>query len=162
MTSKYRTTDLCDQYENQVSIAEPIFRDYGGVESFSGRIATVRVLNDNVLVSKALAEPGDGRVLVVDGDGSLRCALLGDRLASMAHANGWAGVIVHGCVRDTSELAQIVIGIKALASHPKRSGKQGLGERDTPVTFAGVTFTPGQYVYADADGVIVAEEEIGG
>jgi regulator of ribonuclease activity A len=156
-----RTTDLCDQHEDKVHIADPVFRDYGGLKSFSGPIATVRVLNDNVLVSQALAEPGDGRVLVVDGDGSLRCALLGDRLASMAHANGWAGVIVHGCVRDTSELAQIAIGIKALVAHPKRSGKQGLGERDTPVTFAGVTFTPWQYVYADADGVIVAEEEIG-
>ncbi len=109
-----------------------------------------------MLVRKALEEPGQGRVLVVDGGGSLRCALLGDNIAAMAHQNGWAGVIVHGCIRDAEAIARIPIGVKALATHPRKSAKKGAGDRDVAVTFAGVTWVPGELVYADHDGIVCA------
>jgi regulator of ribonuclease activity A len=119
-------------------------------------IATVQVLEDNVLVRQALEEPGLGRVLVIDGGGSLRCALLGDMLATLARDNGWAGVIVNGCVRDSQAIGALKVGVMALATHPRKSAKLGQGARDVPVTFAGVTFRPGQMVYADRDGIVVA------
>lgn len=154
------TADLCDAHGDAVSIASPIFRDFGGVSAFGGVVTTVRVLEDNVMVDAVLQEPGAGRVLVVDGGGSLRCALLGDRLAGLASANGWAGIVVHGCVRDTGALARLPIGIKALAAHPRRSRKEGLGERDVPVTFADVTVRPGDVLVADRDGVVVSPLEL--
>lgn len=157
-TAPRPTADLCDEHD-PLDVAEPMFRDYGGRPAFGGPISTVKVFEDNVLVKKALEEPGAGRVLVVDGGGSLRCALLGDRLAAMAHTNGWAGVIVYGCIRDSAPIRQIEVGVKALATHPKKSVKRGEGQRDIPVTFAGVTFTPGAYVYADEDGVVVSPTE---
>ena len=128
----------------------------GGAPAFGGPIATVQVLEDNVLVRQALEEPGQGRVLVIDGGGSLRCALLGDMLATLARDNGWAGVIVNGCVRDSQAIAGLAIGVMALATHPRKSEKLGQGARDVPVTFAGVTFGPGEMVYADRDGIVVA------
>lgn len=152
----HATTDLCDAHAKEVRIAEPVFRDFGGARAFSGAIATLKVFEDNSLVRDALEQPGNGRVLVVDGGGSLRCALLGGNLAQLAEKNGWSGVVVHGAVRDTRELAEANVGVKALAPHPKKSEKRGLGERDVPVTFAGVTFTPGEHLYADEDGVIVS------
>jgi regulator of ribonuclease activity A len=117
----------------------------------------VNVYEDNVLVRAALEQPGDGRVLVVQGSGSLRCALLGDQLAALAHANGWAGVVVHGCIRDSRAIAEIPIGVKALGANPRKSAKLGAGERDVPVTFAGLEFHPGHYLYADEDGIAVCE-----
>jgi regulator of ribonuclease activity A len=157
MDEPITTTDLCDDHPGEVHVAAPIFRDFGGVEGFAGPIATVRVFEDNVLVREELEAPGEGRVLVVDGGGSLGCALVGDRLAGLGLANGWAGVLVHGCVRDAARLRVLPIGIKALAVDPRRSGKAGGGERDVPVTFAGVTFRPGWFVTSDADGVVVTE-----
>ncbi|WP_437276204.1 ribonuclease E activity regulator RraA [Sorangium sp. So ce375] len=159
MSSEIRTTDLCDEHPDVV-VADPIFRDYGGARLFHGRITTVKVHEDNVLVRKALEEPGDGRVLVVDGGGSLRCALLGDNIAAMAHQNGWAGVIVYGCIRDAEAIARIPIGVKALATHPRKSGKKGAGDRDVAVTFAGVTWVPGELVYADHDGIVCAQKQL--
>ncbi len=156
----FRTADLCDAHESAVRVAEPIFRDYGGEPDFCGPIATVKVYEDNVLVRRALETPGRGRVLVVDGGGSLRYALVGDMLAGLAQANGWAGIVVNGCVRDAAELANIPIGIKALATNPLKSKKGGAGEIDVPVTFAGLTFAPGEYLYADGDGVLVATSEL--
>lgn len=150
------TADLCDAHEHLVQVAEPILRDYGGGGPFSGPLTTLMVDDDNSSVRALLEEEGHGRVLVVDGGGSLRCALVGDRLAQMAADNGWAGIIIHGCVRDVSSLAEIPIGIKALGSMPLRSVKTGPGLIDVPVRFAGVTFLPGHYLYADDDGVIVA------
>lgn len=132
-----------------------MFRDFGGQTTFFGPIATVKVHEDNALVRQALEEPGRGRVLVVDGGGSLRCALVGDRLAALALDNGWTGIIVNGCIRDSAAIAEIAVGVKALATHPQKSIKRGEGVRDLAVTFAGVTFTPGQVVYADADGVVI-------
>ncbi|WP_437568080.1 ribonuclease E activity regulator RraA [Sorangium sp. So ce542] len=154
--STVRTTDLCDDHPDAVAVADPIFRDYGGARLFHGPIATVKVHEDNVLVRKALEEPGQGRVLVVDGGGSLRCALLGDNVAAIAHQNGWAGLVVYGCVRDAEALGRIPIGVKALATHPRKSNKKGAGDRDIPVTFAGITYVPGGFVYADHDGIVFA------
>jgi regulator of ribonuclease activity A len=151
-----KTTDLCDRHGDEVAVAAPGLRGFGARAVFGGEIATVRVLEDNAPVRQLLSEPGWGRVLVVDGGGSLRCALVGDQLAALGAASGWSGVIVNGCVRDSADLAGIPFGVVALACHPRRGGKTGAGERDLPVTFAGVTFTPGHYAYADADGVIVA------
>lgn len=151
-----KTSDLCDRHGDLVVAAAPLFRSFGGVAGFGGEIATVRCLEDNALVRQALAEPGRGRVLVVDGGGSLRCALVGDQLAALGAASGWRGAIVNGCVRDSVDLATIAFGVFALAAHPRRSANSGSGQRDTAVTFAGVTFTPGQFVYADADGVVVS------
>ena len=154
------TADLCDSYTAEVRVAAPIFRDYGAAIAFGGPISTVQVYEDNVLVRAALEEPGAGRVLVVDGGGSLRCALVGDLLAALAQRNGWVGIVVHGCVRDVATVGRLPIGVKALASNPLRSAKLGSGARDVPVTFAGVTFAPGEYLYADADGILVAERAL--
>jgi regulator of ribonuclease activity A len=149
------TTDLCDAHPG-VQVAEPIFHHFGGRVRFAGRVATVLCLEDNSRVREAVTEPGQGRVLVVDGGASLQCALLGDLLGDKAVANGWAGVIVNGCVRDTRQLGRLQLGVMALAAHPRRSEKRGHGDRDVPVRFAGVTFHPGDHLYADEDGIIVA------
>jgi regulator of ribonuclease activity A len=153
------TTDLCDHYGDEVQVAEGIFRHYGGRRRFGGEVVTVKVHEDNVLVRAALDEAGEGRVLVVDGGGSRRCALLGDLMAGRALEGGWAGVVVHGCVRDSSALAAMDLGVLALGANPRRSDKRGGGQRDVPVTFAGVRITPGAYLFADEDGVVVMERE---
>lgn len=152
----WTTADLCDDYGPGVQAAQPLLHDFGGADAFCGPIATVKVEDDNTSVRVRLEEPGLGRVLVVDGGGSLRCALVGDRLAQLAHDNNWAGLIVFGCVRDSVALRQVQIGIKALATMPRKSEKRGLGEHDVEVYFAGVTFIPGHFVYVDADGIVVA------
>jgi regulator of ribonuclease activity A len=125
------------------------------VRSFSGPIATVRCLEDNVLLRAQVSETGDGRVLVVDGGASFACALLGDNIAELAVSNGWAGIVINGCVRDVAALAGLPIGIKALGTNPRPSGKTGAGEVDVPVTFGGAEFVPGATLHADDDGVIV-------
>jgi regulator of ribonuclease activity A len=154
------TPDLCDRHGDLVSVAEPLFRDFGGRPGFAGEIETVRVLEDNALVRLALEGEGRGRVLVVDGQGSRRCALIGGRLAALASANGWAGLVVNGCVRDVSEIASVPLGVKAIAACPRSSAKTGAGERGVPVTFAGVTFTPGHRIWGDEDGLVVAPTEL--
>ncbi|MCA9795229.1 MAG: ribonuclease E activity regulator RraA [Candidatus Eremiobacteraeota bacterium] len=149
------TADLCDREDLDLQVAYPIFHDYGGVPGFCGPISTIKCHEDNSLVVQAVSEPGQGRVLVVDGGGSLRCALLGDRLAGLAKDNGWAGLIIFGAVRDTRILKTIQVGIKALASMPRKSIKRDEGQRDVLLRMAGVEFTPGAQVYADEDGVVV-------
>jgi len=124
---RFATADLCDAFAPVVHLAAPIFRDYGGLNRFSGAIETVRVSEDNALVEQALEAAGLGRVLVVDGGGSLRCALVGGRLAGLAHTNGWAGVIINGCVRDSAEIREIPVGVRAINSSPMRSGKTAAG-----------------------------------
>ena len=156
MTMTKTTADLCDEHGDQLQVCEPLFQAYGGKQAFSGPIGTVRCFEDNTLVKQAVESPGNGRVLVVDGGGSRRRALFGDRLGAAAVKNGWAGVIVYGCIRDSAELGRMDLGIRALGTMPLRSEKRGEGERDVPVRFAGVTFRPGEYVYVDEDGVIVA------
>lgn len=147
--------DLCDENEDSAEVCVLQFNDYGARRSFSGPIRTVRCHEDNSLVKSTLSEPGYGRVLVVDGGGSLHRALLGDMLAADAVKNGWAGVVINGAVRDTAVLAGMDIGIKALGSNPMRSVKRGEGVIDTPVAFGGVVFVPGDMLHADSDGVIV-------
>ncbi len=155
-----KTADLYDEHADELQVAEPIFRSFGGRAAFHGPIATVKTHEDNSRVREALAEPGEGRVLVVDGGGSTRCALVGDVLAARAVENGWAGVVVWGCVRDVAELASLDVGCLALAAVPAKSVKRGAGVRDLAVTFAGVRFEPGHHLWADRDGVVVAARDL--
>ncbi|MEQ9322012.1 MAG: ribonuclease E activity regulator RraA [Polyangiaceae bacterium] len=155
------TADICDDHPD-VQVTDPIFRDYGKTVTFSGAISTLALFEDNTLVREALEQPGEGRVLVIDGGGSTRCALVGDRLATLAKDNGWAGIVVYGCIRDSGIIAGIDVGLKAMGTTPRKSVKRGEGQRDVPVTFAGVRFEPGAYLYADADGVVVASAPIEG
>jgi regulator of ribonuclease activity A len=150
------TADLSDALGDALQVAQPLFRDFGGRLAFAGPISTVKVHEDNALVRKALEEPGAGRVLVVDGGGSLRCALLGDNLAALGAKNGWAGVVIWGCVRDADVLRTLDFGVKALATHPRRSGKTGAGARDVTIRFGDVEWRPGAHLAADLDGVVVA------
>jgi len=156
MTISLATTDLSDAHAEAIAHVDPIFRDYGGKLTFHGPITTLKVFEDNALVRTAVEGPGEGRVLVVDGGGSTRCALFGGNLAQLAAQNGWAGVIIFGCVRDRDELEAEQVGVKAIGHHPRKSIKKGLGDEYVPVTFAGVTFIPGAWAYADRDGIIVA------
>lgn len=158
--SNIKTTDICDEFTAGVQVCEPMFRSFGGVTGFHGPISTVRVFEDNVLVREALEDLPPGRVLVVDGGGSRRCALVGDKLAEIAASRGLAGIIVNGCVRDSRELSGIDVGVLALAAYPLRSRKDGEGGRDVTVRFGGVTWTPDHYVYADEDGIVVAAERL--
>lgn len=153
-------TDLCDAYTDEIQVADPIFSDFGGLDAFCGPIRTLKVFEDNSFVRSELETDGDGRVLVVDGGGSKRCALLGGNLAKLAEDNGWAGVVVYGCVRDVEEIDACDIGVKALAAHPLKSRKQNVGELELDVRFAGVTFREGDWLYADLDGLITAEHEL--
>lgn len=159
MHPSWTTPDLCDAHP-EVQVVEPRFVDFGGATMFCGRIVTVRCLEDNSRVRELVAAEGTGRVLVVDGAGSVRRALLGDMLAEQAVANGWAGLLIHGAVRDVQVLCNLPLGVKALAAAPKKTEKRGLGEVDVPVRFAGVEFTPGHWLYADANGVIVASQAL--
>lgn len=154
------TTDLSDAHP-EAQVAEPLFADFGGLVAFYGPITTLKVFEDNALVRAALEEKGEGRVLVVDGGGSTRCALVGGNLGALGAKNGWAGIVVNGCIRDSEEMSGQNIGVKALATHPRKSEK-GLhtGHRDKVVSFAGVIFKPGAWLYADADGVVVSEGPI--
>jgi regulator of ribonuclease activity A len=154
------TADLYDEFGEQLRVASPVFGDFGGRDAFGGPIATVKVFEDNSLVRSALEEAGAGRVLVIDGGGSLRYALVGDLLAKLALDNGWAGIVVHGCVRDSVAIARLDIGVKALATNPRKSVKRGEGQRDVPVHFAEVDFMPGEYVYADLDGLVISERAL--
>ena len=156
----FATADLYDKYEEKLQIAASLFNDYGGNLKFCGPASTVKVFEDNSLVRAALEEPGEGRVLVVDGGASLKCALLGDMLAELGKDNDWAGVIVYGCIRDSAVIANIGIGVKALNTNPRKSVKKGIGERDVSVSFADVTISPGDYIYADEDGFVVSEVDL--
>ena len=149
------TADLYDERGEEFDSCDLQLRQYGGRRSFSGSIVTVRCHEDNALVKAVLAEPGEGRVLVVDGGGSLRTALVGDVIAGAAAANGWAGVVVNGAVRDTAALRGLDLGVKALGSNPRKSGKEGTGERDVPVTFGNAVFSPGAELFSDDDGILV-------
>lgn len=159
------TTDLCDAHmeaiaAGDVRVLPPSFQAYGQRRQFSGPIATVKVFEDNVLVRQALEEAGQGRVLVVDGGGSLRCALLGGNLAVLAHQNGWSGVIVNGCVRDVDEINECAIGVRALASHPLKSLKKGEGVNNVAVSIGGVRVAPGEWSYVDNDGIVISNKRL--
>ena len=153
------TCDLCDQHKADTSgafrVLPPVFRDFGAQLSFAGSVSTIKCFEDNSLVKAAVDSPGLGRVLVVDGGGSLRRALLGGKLGAAAAKNGWAGVVIDGCVRDVAELAQCAVGIRALASMPLPTDKRNEGQRDVAVQIQGVWVRPGDRLVADADGIVV-------
>ncbi|HJW63885.1 MAG TPA: ribonuclease E activity regulator RraA [Actinomycetes bacterium] len=151
----FRTADLVDEHGEALQSCDLQLRQFGGRRRFHGPIRTVACLQDNALVKAALSEPGNGAVLVVDGQGSLHTALVGDLIAGLARDRGWAGLVVNGAVRDVEELAGLDIGIKALGSNPRKSAKLAAGQVDVPVRFGGVTFRPGEHLYSDEDGVVV-------
>lgn len=163
-TLSLATCDLCDVHKNDSSgafrVLPPVFRDFGAVRRFSGPVVTVKCFEDNSLVKAAVDSPGEGRVLVVDGGGSLRRALLGGNLGANAARNGWAGVVIDGCVRDVAELAACSTGIRALAAMPLPTEKRGEGQRDVPVQIQGVWVRPGDWLCADEDGIVVADRAL--
>lgn len=152
--------ELCDQFPEQVRVVEPMFGNFGGVETFGGEIVTIKAFEDNSLVREQVAQPGQGKVLVVDGGGSMRRAMLGDMLAEKAEKNGWEGIIIYGCIRDVNAIGGLSLGVQALGTHPMKTDKHGVGQLNVDVTFGGVTFRPGEYVYADNNGVLVASQKL--
>ncbi|MCM8856464.1 MAG: ribonuclease E activity regulator RraA [Candidatus Thiodiazotropha sp.] len=156
--SALKTADLYDIHEEKLQICNPGFRHYGGYHAFHGAIATLKCFEDNSLVRDQLDQPGQGRVLVVDAGGSLRCAMLGDLLAQKGVDNGWAGVLMFGCIRDAVEIGEMPLGVMALATNPRKSVKKGVGDVGGEVNFSGVTFKPGEWLYADEDGIVVLAE----
>jgi len=152
--------DICDQFIDDIVVFDPVFRDFGAKRKFCGEIVTVRCFEDNSLVGETVRTPGRGRVLVVDGGGSLRRALLGDLLATAAVENRWQGLVINGAVRDVEILETIDLGVKALAACPVKTDKRGEGQLGVPLRFAGAQLEPGQYLYADANGVVVARQKL--
>ena len=154
----FATTDLSDAHPD-AQVCEPVFRDFGGRKAFHGAIKTLKIFEDNALLRATLETPGENRVLVVDAGGSMRCAVLGGNLGQLAVKNGWAGLVINGCIRDSEEIAGQPVGVKALAAHPRKSEK-GLhsAHADRAVSFAGVGFRPGAWLYADADGIVVLDQ----
>ena len=163
--SKFATADLCDDNpqlldDGRLAVLPPVFLQYGQHIMFSGRVTTLKVFEDNALVRSTLEAPGHGNVLVVDGGASMRRALVGGQLGLLAQDNGWAGIVVNGCVRDSDELNACAIGVRALGVHPQKSAKKGAGERNERVLIAGVPVSPGEWIYADADGILVAQQKL--
>lgn len=159
------TADLCDRHEEllkrgSLRVLDPLFRHFGGTLMFHGPIATLKLFEDNSHVRKALEQPGEQRVLLIDGGGSLRRALVGDQLAALAERNGWAGLVVYGCIRDSAAIARTKLGVCALATHPQKTDKKNVGEADIPVTFAGTTIRPGEWLYADQDGILISTNQL--
>lgn len=154
------TADLVDEHSDILRCCDVQFRDYGGRRRFHGRVRTLQIYEDNAMLKQALSGPGEGCVLVVDGAGSLRCSLLGDYLAGLGAKNGWAGMVVWGAIRDAVALGQLDFGLKALGSNPWRSRKTGAGQLDVPVSFGGVVFRPGDWLYSDEDGIVVSDRQL--
>lgn len=157
---KIITPDLCDEYPDLVEVVEPMFQNFGAIDAFGGEIVTVKCFEDNSVVKEQVGLPGNGRVMVVDGGGSKRNALLGDMLAEKAASNGWAGLVIYGCIRDVDVIRQTNLGVQALGTNPRKTDKRGLGDLNVEVKFGGVVFKPGHYVYADNNGVIVSPEPL--
>lgn len=158
---KYVTPDLCDDHPDKVRVVEPMFRNYGGKRSFGGEIVTVKCFEDNSVVKELAGTDGSGKVMVVDGGGSLRRALLGDMIAENAVKNGWEGFIIYGCIRDVDAIGALDLGVQALNTIPIKTEKRGIGDKHIAVTFGGVTFETGEFVYADNNGVIVSATALG-
>ena len=156
----YSVPDICDDFIDEISVLDPLFTDFGGKSKFSGEIVTLKCFEDNSLVRDLVRSDGRGRVIVVDGGGSLRRALLGDLLAAKAAENGWQGLLINGCVRDVEILETIDLGVKALNSHPVKTDKRGEGQLDIAVSFAGALFQSGAYLYADTNGIVVADRNL--
>lgn len=154
------TPDLCDEYPDKVTVLEPIFANYGGRKAFYGKAITIKCFEDNSLVKEQAGMNGSGLVMVVDGGGSLRRALLGDMIAENAVKHGWEGIIINGCIRDVDEINKLQLGVQALNTIPVKTEKRGIGDLNVPVTFAGVTITSGDYIYADNNGIIVSKDNL--
>jgi len=157
----YSVPDICDDFPDEVQVLQPLFSNFGKKRCFSGEIVTIKCFEDNSLVRDLVATAGDGRVIIVDGGGSLRHALLGDLLAAKAVENGWQGLVINGCVRDVEILKDIELGIRALNCYPLKTEKRGEGQLNKAVGFAGVHFRPGQFLYADANGILVTAKDLG-
>lgn len=162
----FATPDLCDDHEDRLAagtlrVMTPGWRAFGKTVRFAGPAATLKSFEDNTLVREALQTAGDGRVLVIDGGGSMRCALVGGNLALLAEKNGWAGIVLNGCVRDTAELNACAVGVLALGVHPRRSQRRNAGERDVVLQMPGAVVRPGDWIYADEDGVLVSDNRLG-
>ena len=154
------TADLCDEFAADIQVADPVFRIYGSRRRFGGQVTTLRTFEDNLLLRSSLEEPGLDRVLVVDAGASQRCALLGGNIASLASKNGWSGVVINGCIRDKEEVDATDIGVRALNTCPRKSRKQGVGEKDVDLFFAGMDVRPGDYLFADEDGIVVSGRDL--
>ncbi|KAL6626757.1 hypothetical protein ACP70R_030483 [Stipagrostis hirtigluma subsp. patula] len=159
------TAEVCDANSElikngELRALEPIFRIYGRRQIFAGPVVTLKLFEDNVLLREFLEEKGHGRVLVVDGGGSTRCAILGGNLAQLAQNNGWAGIVINGCIRDVDEINGCDIGVRALNSHPIKSNKKGVGEKHVPVNIAGTRIHDGEWLYADTDGILISRSEL--
>lgn len=155
-----KTADLMDVYQEELQSCEIQFRNYGGCKAFWGPCKTLKCKNDNVILKQMLETAGDGSVLIVDGGGSLRTALIGDTLAEIGRRNNWAGIIIHGAVRDTVALAELDFGVKAVGSNPRKSRKNGEGQANVSVRFGGITVKPGDWAYSDEDGIVIAGREL--
>lgn len=160
MSEVLSTPDIADEYPQEVQALELELRNFGGLAQFSGAVVTIQCHEDNSLVKELVATPGEGRVIVVDGGGSRRRALLGDMLAQKAAANGWAGLVIHGVIRDVDQVATTRLGVQALGTIPLKTEKLGVGQRDIPLSFGGVTIHPGDYIYADNNGVLVSRRKL--
>jgi regulator of ribonuclease activity A len=158
--SDFQTADLCDEFAEELEVCSSQLRTFGGRRSFRGEIETIRTFEDVGLIRDRLAQPGHGRVLVIDGEGSLRAALLGDRLSTKAIENGWAGVVVFGAVRDTEALAAMDLGVMALGTCPARGTFDGKGSVGVPFRTGGVEFAPGRFIYCDPDGIVVSARQL--
>ena len=157
---KFATADLFDNHADELEVCAPIFLDFGGHTDFYGPIRTLKVFENFGITKSTLATDGKGHVLVIDGGGSLRCAMLGDKLAQLAIDHNWKGILINGCVRDSAAISKLSIGVKALGTNPTRPSPEGEGQLDVPVRFASVTFHPGHFLYADADGVVLSEHDL--
>ena len=161
----FSTCDLCDAHADAIAagaltVLPPMFIGFGAKRAFAGPAHTLKVFEDNALVRSTLESPGQGRVLVIDGGGSVRSALVGGNLAMLAVKNDWAGIVVFGAVRDVAELDACKVGIRALALNPQRSARKGVGDVNLRVMVAGVAVSPGNWIYADADGILVSATEL--
>lgn len=158
--SQWSTPDICDAYPDEVRVLAPMMKSFGGLAQFCGEVVTIKCHEDNSLVKEQASQPGNGRVMVVDGGGSLRRALLGDMIAEAAVDNGWAGLVIYGCVRDVDPLAELKLGVQALASVPVKTLKRGIGDLNISIEFGGIAIHPGDYIYADNNGVVVASTSL--
>ena len=156
----FKTADLLDAAESGVQVVAPGLQNFGGKTRFYGRMVTVKSLNDNSRVREQIWSAGEGRVLVIDNEGSMTCAMLGDMMAAKAIENGWAGVVINGCIRDSVEVGAMHIGVKALATNPRRSVKEDRGEANVEVEFGGAIFRPGEYLYSDEDGILLSQKPL--
>jgi len=156
----FKTTDLYDDHLEALQVAAPIFRDFGGHTKFHGQIVTLKALEDNTFLKAAFETDGTGKVLVVDSAGSMRCAMMGDVMAALGASNGWEGIVINGCIRDSADVAKVDIGVKALGTIPRKTVKRDQGVRDIPLHFADVQFNPDEYLYADEDGIVLSKTKI--